>query len=178
MLGGVGQPVLGTSSSSQPSRPPNPLPYTKAGSPCTPGLRSSKHYEPNRAHPSIVYWNGILPLKSTLLHLLPSFLDGPHPLHLPNLRKITSDTSMLALLIPGRPVTNVVLTVPWPMTRANEQVSELDDDDKANIAWQDRRQLEELAAEEQAEVFRGAYALSHSTGPVRRVLLPLVLPSN
>jgi hypothetical protein len=97
---------------------------------------------------------------------------------LPNLRKITSDSSTLALLVPGRPVTTVVLTAPWPMTRANAQLAELDEDDRAAIAWQDRRELEELANEEQAEVFRCAYALSHSTGPVRRLILPLVRPSS
>ena len=97
---------------------------------------------------------------------------------IPNLHKITSDASTLALLVPGRPVTTVVLTAPWPITRGNEQVSELDEDDRAGIAWQDRLQLENLANEEQADVFRCAYALSHSTGPVRRLILPLVRPSN
>jgi len=97
---------------------------------------------------------------------------------LPNLRKITSDTSTLALLVPGRPVTIVILTAPWPMTRANEQLSELDEDDRAAIAWRDRHQLEGLAIEEQAEVFRCAHSLSNSTGPVRRLVLPLVRPSN
>ena len=109
----------------------------------------------------------------------PSFV--PHCLpstELPNLRKITSDTSTLALLVPGRPVTNVVLTAPWPMTRANEQLAELDEDERAAIAWQDRHQLDELANAEQASVFRCARALSHSTGPVRRLILPLVRPSN
>jgi len=109
----------------------------------------------------------------------PSFVPRCLPLPaLPNLRKITSDSSTLALLVPGRPVTNVVLTAPWPMTRAKEQLAELDEDDRASIAWQDRRNLEELATEEQAEVIRCAYALSHSTGPVRRLILPLVRPSN
>jgi len=88
----------------------------------------------------------------------------------PNLRKITSDTSTLALLVPGRPVTTVVLTAPWPVTRSNEQLAELDEDDRADIPWQDRPQLEVLATEEQAEVFRCAYALSQSTGPVRRLI--------
>ena len=97
---------------------------------------------------------------------------------LPNLRKITSDTNTLALLVPGRPVTNVVLTAPWPMTRANEQLADLDEDDRAAIAWQDRHQLEELANAEQAGVFRCARALSQSTGPVKRLILPLVRPSN
>jgi hypothetical protein len=109
----------------------------------------------------------------------PSFVPRCLPTSaLPNLHKITSDTSTLALLIPGRPVTTVIVTAPWPMTRANEQLSALDEDDRAAIAWQDRRQLEELAMEEQADVFRCAYALSHSTGPVRRLILPLVRPSN
>ena len=97
---------------------------------------------------------------------------------LPNLRKITSDTSTLALLVPGRPVTNVVLIAPWPMTRANEQLAQLDEDDRAAIAWQDRSQLEGMADAEQAGVFRCARALSLSTGPVRRLILPLVRPSN
>lgn len=97
---------------------------------------------------------------------------------IPNLRKVTSDASTLALLVPGRPVTTVVLTAPWPVTRGNERLSELDEDDRAEIAWQDRCQLETLATEEQAAVFRCAYALSHSTGPVRRLVLPLVRPAN
>ncbi len=97
---------------------------------------------------------------------------------LPNLRKVTSDTSTLALLVPGRPVTNVVLISPWPMTRASEQLAQLDEDDRAAIAWQDRSQLEGLANAEQAGVFRCARALSLSTGPVRRLILPLVRPSN
>jgi len=42
----------------------------------------------------------------------------------------------------------------------------------------DRCQLEGLAIEEQAEVFRCAHSLSHITGPVRRPILPLVRPSN
>ena len=110
---------------------------------------------------------------------VPRATTSPPSTVLPNLRKITSDTSTLALLVPGRPVTNVVLTAPWPMTRAHEQLAELDEDDRAaSIAWQDRRQLEELATEEQADVFRCAYALSHSTGPVRRLILPLVRPSS
>jgi len=97
---------------------------------------------------------------------------------LSNLRKVTSDTSTFALLVPRIPVTTVILTAPWPMTRANEQLSELDEDNKAAIAWQDRRQLEGLAIEEHVEVFRCAHSLSHSTGPVRRLILPLVRPSN
>jgi hypothetical protein len=97
---------------------------------------------------------------------------------LPQLHKITGDTNTLALLVPGRPVTTVILTAPWPMTRGNEQVSELHEDDRADIAWQNRRQLEESTTEEQAQVFRCAYALSRSTGPVRHLILPLVRPSN
>ena len=109
----------------------------------------------------------------------PSFVPRCLPSTLlPNLRKVTSDTSTLALLVPGRPVTDVVLTAPWSMTRANEQLAELDEDDRAAIAWQDRHRLEELANAEQAGVFRCARALSHSTGPVRRLILPLVRPSN
>ena len=109
----------------------------------------------------------------------PSFVPRCLPTTaLPNLRKITSDTSTLALLVPGRPVTNVVLIAPWPMTRANEQVAQLDEDDRAAIAWQDRSQLEGLANAEQAGVFHCARALSLSTGPVRRLILPLVRPSN
>jgi len=46
----------------------------------------------------------------------------------------TSDTSTLALLAPGRPVMTVILTAPRPMTSANEQLSELDEDDRATIA--------------------------------------------
>jgi hypothetical protein len=96
---------------------------------------------------------------------------------LPNLRKITGDSGALCLLVPGRPVTTVILTAPWPMTTGNEQVSELDEDERAEI-WEDRRQLEELAMQEQEEVFRCAYALSYSTGPIRRLTLPLVRPAN
>ena len=77
---------------------------------------------------------------------------------LPDLRKITTHTRTLALLVPDRPVKNVVLTAPCPMTRVNERVSEL------------RRQLEELAAEGRYKVSRCAYALTHSTDPVRRLL--------
>ena len=95
-----------------------------------------------RAEPSIVY----PPNEELSLYLLPSFLDASHPLRSPIYVRLQV-TSTLALLVPGKPVTNVVLTTPWTMTRANEQVSELDDDDRANITWQDRRQLEELAAE-------------------------------
>jgi hypothetical protein len=91
---------------------------------------------------------------------------------------VTGAASTLALLVPGRPVTSVVLTAPWPITRGNEQLFELDEDDRAEIAWQDRCTLEALATEEQADVFRCAYALSHSTGPVQRLVLPLVRPSN
>ena len=97
---------------------------------------------------------------------------------IPNLRKVTSDASTLALLVPGRPVTSVVLTAPWPMTRSSERVSGLDEDDRAALAWQYRCQLEALATDEQADVFRCAYALSRSTGPVRRLVLPLVRPAS
>jgi len=64
----------------------------------------------------------------------PLFLAAPPCTVLPNLHKVTSDTSTLAQIASGRPVMTVILTAPWPMTSANGQLSELDEDDRATIA--------------------------------------------